>query len=122
MAAVDTAMRKAARDGKGRSRKSATTHNAAAGLDSTLLLLALAIEYLAFVRAMRGDHRRAAALEGYADAGFQRHGYKRDAPETTMHERIIALLRQRLTPHERERLTAEGAALTPDAAVALALE
>jgi hypothetical protein len=61
-------------------------------------------------------------LEGYADAALQRHGFPREFTETTTHDRLTALLRERLAPGELARLIAEGAALTPQAAIALALE
>lgn len=84
--------------------------------------VAIAIEHLALVFALRGDPARAAALEGYADAAFTRHGFPREFTERTTHDRLTALLREGLTPDELTRLSAEGAALTPDAAIALALE
>ncbi len=83
---------------------------------------AMAIEHLALVVALHGDHVRAATLDGYADAAFARHGYEREFTETTSHDRLTALLRERLAPGELARLIAEGAALTPEAAIALALE
>jgi hypothetical protein len=38
------------------------------------------------------------------------------------YDRLTALLDARLTPEDRAHLAAEGAALTPEAAVTLALE
>jgi predicted ATPase len=84
--------------------------------------VAIAIEHLALVVALRGDFSRAARLEGYADAALQRHGFPREFTETTTHNRLTALLRERLAPDDLARLIAEGAALTPEAAIALALE
>ena len=52
----------------------------------------------------------------------RRHGFEREFTETTTHDRLTALLREGLAPDELARLTAEGAALTPEAAIALALE
>jgi predicted ATPase/class 3 adenylate cyclase len=83
---------------------------------------AAAIEHLALAVALRGELTRAATLEGYADAAFERHGYLREFTETTTYARLNALLRESLAPEEFARLTAEGAALTPEAAVARALE
>jgi len=82
----------------------------------------IAIEHLAFVAAASGDFSRAAALEGYANAALQRQGFEREFTERGTYDRLAALLRERLSPCELARLTAEGAALTPEAAIALALE
>ena len=84
--------------------------------------VAVGIEHLALVLALRRDLGRTATLEGYADAAFARHGFPREFTETTTHDRLTALLREGLAPDELARLTAEGAALTPEAAIALALE
>jgi predicted ATPase len=84
--------------------------------------VAVAIEHLALVVALRGNLVRAATLEGYADAALQRHGFPREFTETTTHDRLTALLRESLAPDDLARLIAEGAALTPQAAIALALE
>jgi predicted ATPase/class 3 adenylate cyclase len=82
----------------------------------------VAIEHLALVFALRGDRARAATLEGYADAAFERYGFEREFTETTTHDRLTVLLREAITPDELARLMAEGAVLTPAAAIALALE
>ena len=83
--------------------------------------VAIAIEHVALVFALRGDRAGAATLEGYADAALQRHGYPREFTETTTHDRLTALLREGLAPDELAQLSAEGAALTPETAIALAL-
>ena len=84
--------------------------------------IAIVIEHLALVIALRGDRARATKLEGYADAACARHGYPREFTETTTHDRLTALLREERAPDELARLSGEGAALTPEAAVALELE
>ncbi|MGA8534541.1 MAG: adenylate/guanylate cyclase domain-containing protein [Candidatus Tumulicola sp.] len=84
--------------------------------------IAIAIEHLALVVALRGDRARAAVLEGYAGAALQRHGYEREFTEATTHDRLSALLHAGLAPDELARLTTDGAALTPEAAIARALE
>ncbi len=84
--------------------------------------VAMAIEHLALAIALRGDRARAAILEGYADAAFARHGFEREFTETTTHDRLAALLRESLAADELTRLTAEGAALKPEAAIALTME
>jgi predicted ATPase/class 3 adenylate cyclase len=83
--------------------------------------VAIAIDQVALVVALRGDRARAAILESYADAAFARHGHLRDITDTATHSRLTTLLREELAPEELARLTAEGAALTPAAAIALAL-
>ena len=84
--------------------------------------IGIGIEHLALVHALRGDVERSATEEGYVDAAFRRHGYERENTETTTCNRLTALLREGLAPRELDRLLAEGAALTPEAAVALALQ
>jgi predicted ATPase/class 3 adenylate cyclase len=81
-----------------------------------------AIEHLALVFALRGDRARAATLEGYAVAAFGRHGFEREFTEKTTHERLSALLQADVMPDELARLGADGASLTPEAAIALSLE
>ena len=82
----------------------------------------IAVEHLALVCALRGDVARAAVLEGYAAQTFERHGFNREFTETKTYERLVATLRERLPAADLERLTAEGAALSPEAAISFALE
>ncbi len=82
----------------------------------------IAIELVALVAALLGNLSRAAILEGYADAALQRHGCPRGFTEIATYDRLIALLRETLSPEDLARLTTEGTALTPEAAIALALE
>jgi predicted ATPase len=84
--------------------------------------VAIALEHVALVCALRGDLARAAALEAYADAAFARLGFEREPTESTTHDRLTALLCEGLAPDELARVTAEGAALAPEAAIALALD
>lgn len=83
--------------------------------------VAIPIEHLALAAALRGDVPWAAKLEGYADAALKRHGFGREFTETKTFERLKAVLQQELSHGDLARLTAEGAALAPEAAVALAL-
>lgn len=82
----------------------------------------LAIEHLALALVLGDDTSRAATLAGYAGNALQREGYTRGFSERTSHDRLTTLLRERLAPDPLARVLAEGAALTPEAAVALALE
>ncbi len=84
--------------------------------------VAIAIEHLALAYALQNAPARAASLEGYVQTAFQRHGFVREYTETTTYKRLTALLSEGLAPDELARLTAEGAALTPEDAIALALE
>jgi hypothetical protein len=84
--------------------------------------VAISIEHLALVFALRGDCARAATLEGYAEAAFARLGFEREFTEESAHDRLVAVLRERLSPAEIERLTAAGATLAPEAAISLATE
>jgi hypothetical protein len=72
--------------------------------------------------ALRGDLSRAATLGGYANAAIERNGLERGFTETKTYDRLSARLRESLAPEELARLTTEGTALTPEAAVALALD
>ena len=79
------------------------------------------IEHLALVDALPGNCVRAAALEGYAEATFKRLGNNREFTELATYGRLAPLLREGLSRDELLRLTAEGAALSPEGAIALAL-
>jgi predicted ATPase/class 3 adenylate cyclase len=80
------------------------------------------IEHLALASALQGDLSRAAMLEGFANSALERNGVERGFTETTTYDRLNALVSDGLATEELARLTTEGAALTPEAAVALALE
>jgi hypothetical protein len=82
----------------------------------------MAMEHLALSLAVAGDLRRAAHLSGYVDANFQAMGFVRQYTEATTHDRLAALLRRGLPRDELTSLLAQGAALTPETSVALALE
>jgi hypothetical protein len=82
---------------------------------------AIAIEHLALVYALRGEVERAANLEGFVGAAYRRHGLEREFTETKTYNRLMSLLRDGHAPDELERLFADGATLTPEAAIALAL-
>ena len=79
-----------------------------------------AIEHLALVCALCDDFAQAAVLAGYSDAALARIGTTRDFTDQTTHERLATILREKLAPHDLARLTAEGVALTPEAAIAIA--
>ena len=84
--------------------------------------ISIAIEHIALALALLGKTHRAATLEGYCEAAFERVRFVREETERKTHDRLSALLASAIAPEELARLTAEGAALTPAQAIALALE
>ena len=84
-------------------------------------LIAWTMEHLALVHALSGDLTRAAKLEGYVCAVFERVGYRRERSESIAHDRLITLLGRDLTPLQIAQFAAEGAAHSPKAAIALAI-
>ena len=83
--------------------------------------VAILVEHLALVHALDEDFTRAAKLEGYAEAAFQRYEMLRESTERGTRDRLNALLCAQLTPDDLARLTVEGATLSPDEAIAEAL-
>ena len=81
-----------------------------------------ALELLALVDALQDRFPRAARLIAYVDSAFAKLGTKRRRVSQMTYDRLTALLNAKLPPEDRAHLAAEGAALTPEAAVALALE
>ena len=80
-----------------------------------------ALEHLALVLALENDHAHAAQLAAHADAALRNLGSEREFTEKTTRTRLDALLAERLSSDQRESLTARGAAMRNDKAVALAL-
>jgi len=83
--------------------------------------VALAIYELALALALCGERSRAATLQGYAEAALRRLGFELQLVQKRTHDRLTSLLRDEVAPDELARLIAEGAALAPEAAIALAL-
>jgi predicted ATPase/class 3 adenylate cyclase len=81
-----------------------------------------AIELRAYICALQGDLERSARLAGYGATCFPRVEIVRDKVPTMIYNRLTALMEDHLAPDILARLTAEGAALTPEAAMALARE
>jgi len=78
-----------------------------------------AIAYLACVYARRGEIVRAATLDGYVEATLRKLKFLPEGKGAQEH--LSKALRGRLAPDELARLAAQGAVLTADAAIALAL-
>jgi hypothetical protein len=89
--------------------------------EPTHVSIAVALEPLALALALDANLTQAATLEGYAEAALRAQGFAREFTETTTHDRLMTLLAERLAPDDLAHRLAEGAALTPEAAVALAL-
>jgi len=86
------------------------------------LMVAILIEHLALALALHADLSRAAILEGFAENAMRNVGFQREFTESTTYERLLLLLTEKLAPDDFTRLLADGAALSPEAAIALALE
>ncbi len=86
------------------------------------VLVTAALTHFALAVAVQGPLALAARLAAYASAAFTAANTDRQFTEATSHDRLVALLDERLGSDERRRLEAEGASLGAAAAVALALE
>ncbi len=84
-------------------------------------IVSFALEHLALVLAFKGDHVRAAQLAAHADATVRKLGYEREFTEKATRIRLDILLAERLPSNDRESLTARGAAMRNEEAIALAL-
>ncbi|MBC5800584.1 MAG: adenylate/guanylate cyclase domain-containing protein [Candidatus Eremiobacteraeota bacterium] len=89
--------------------------------DADGIYAAIAVEHVALATALGGEYRCAARLAGYADTRIAAAGCERGYTETSTHGRLRALLRDRLSPTERDALLPEGAAWTADEAITEAL-
>ncbi|MBV9647461.1 MAG: AAA family ATPase [Candidatus Eremiobacteraeota bacterium] len=79
------------------------------------------IQHLGTVAALQDDVRRGARLLGYADAWCRRESWERDPTERRTREILVSALHEKLSDVEIEALTAEGAMLSEDDAIAEAL-
>jgi len=80
------------------------------------------IELRAYLVAIQGGIERAARLAGYADSKLAPAAELRRHVDQKISERLTTLLKERLAPDALASLTAEGAMLTSEAALALARE
>jgi predicted ATPase/class 3 adenylate cyclase len=103
----------------GVAREGVTLH---ASIDPVARRIALNLQLLAWISQARGFSQRAAVLEGYASASLERLGLARDVDQAVIVERLRAQLTASLSPGELTRFLAKGAALSPEDAIALALE
>ncbi len=79
------------------------------------------LERLALIAAAEGSLATAARLFGYLQSCHEERGVLRSFGSQAVHDRLLAMLRQRLGPEELERLTACGACLGEEEIVAEAL-
>ncbi len=83
-------------------------------------MVALAIEYLALALVFTDERESAARLAGYSDHRLWSYGFEREDTPRIGHERLHAMLREHFEPSALATLLAEGAALSPEEATALA--
>jgi predicted ATPase len=81
----------------------------------------IAVAHLATLRALAGDVRRAALLLGYVEAAYTAEGSAREPTERATFDILTRALAGRLTPADKSRIEACGAALADEDAAAIAL-
>ena len=86
------------------------------------LIVAGLLEDLALIDALEGRFARAARTAAFADSAFAKIGYRRGPADQGNRDKLTRLLDANLGPVDGARLAEEGATLTLEAAVALALE
>ena len=80
-----------------------------------------ALDHYALVIALDHDCERAARLVGYCNATRAANHFVRQYTELTTYDRVFMILESEFAPHELEQLFAEGALLSPSAALEMAL-
>jgi predicted ATPase/DNA-binding CsgD family transcriptional regulator len=85
------------------------------------LRVAIAVQHLALLTALRGNRQRAAILMGYVDTKYKELGMEREPVEAWGHDKLMAALREHLSDAELETLAAEGAVRSEEQAVEEAL-
>jgi tetratricopeptide (TPR) repeat protein len=80
------------------------------------------LDHLALHAALAGNVASAARVAGFADSTFAAKETSRQPNEARARDRLQALLRDKISPDEIERLLAEGAKMREDEACRLALE
>ena len=85
-------------------------------------MIAVVLQHTALVMALREYFPNAARLCGYADAQLKELGVGREPTEKWGHDKLMAILREKLNETEIEKLEAEGAAWLEEQAVEEALK
>jgi predicted ATPase len=80
------------------------------------------LDHLALRAAMAGKVASAARVAGYADSTFAAKETPRQPHDARVRDRLQALLRDKISPDELERLLAEGTKMSEDEACRLVLE
>jgi predicted ATPase/DNA-binding CsgD family transcriptional regulator len=86
------------------------------------LQIAIALQHLALVGALREETLTAVRLIGYVNTQFKELAYEREDTEKWSYDKLMAALRGHLSDAEIEKLAAEGAAWSEDQAVEEALK
>ena len=88
------------------------------GLDSEI---GTALQHLALLSSLDDDDHRAAKLLGYVDAQFNAQGYSREPTERWGYEKLVPMLRAKLSADEIAELSAVGSAWSQEEAMREAL-
>jgi predicted ATPase/class 3 adenylate cyclase len=83
--------------------------------------IGIALQHLALIGALKDRHHDATRLLGYIDARFKALAYQRESTEQWGYEKLMAVLREKLSDAEIDQLAVSGAAWTEDQAVDEAL-
>ncbi len=80
------------------------------------LSVAIALQHLALIGALRGEIARAGRLIGYVNLQYGELGMEREPTEKWGHDKLMTALHEKLSDGELEKLAAEGAAWSEDQA------
>ena len=83
---------------------------------------AIAIQHLALLLSLRGEHARAARLAGYVDETYQHLGSRREPTEQWGYNKLMLSLREGIASDELQNFMAEGARWSDDQVVDEALK
>jgi hypothetical protein len=79
--------------------------------------IAIALQHIALLLALRGEVSDAARLIGYVNLQYKELGSEREATETWSYEKLIAALHEPLSEAAIDKLAAEGATWSEDRAI-----
>lgn len=80
------------------------------------------VEHLALIALLRGDVDRAARLFGFTVAFYAQGSASREYTEQTTYDRLVDVLRRRLSDERRDQLMSEGARWTEQQAIDAAMQ